>query len=229
MPLPKSHSRKAGPQKSTALDPEDFNSTDDEFEGFLSSESERTDNESDSSDSSAEADDYNKKQIAKLAKEALKDRNLSNDKSRAENSGIVYVGRLPHGFYEKQMREYFGQFGAISKLRMSRNKRTGASKHYAFMEFEHPEIANIVCETMDNYLLFGHLLKVKRVAPENVHKSLFTGANKNFQIIPWGKVGKRRYERKQPREMWEDRQADFDSRRKAKNKRLKSLGINYTL
>lgn len=227
MPHPKSRSKKVGTQKETVIDPQVFDSTDDEFEGFISSQSE--DNESDNSDAGTKADEYNKEQIAKLAKAALKDKDLTGDFQRRDNSGIVYVGRLPHGFYEKQLREYFGQFGTISKLRMSRNKRTGASKHYAFMEFEHPEVADIVSETMDNYLLFGHLLKVKRVAPENVHKSLFNGANKNFQIIPWGKVGKRRYERKQPREMWEDRQADFDERRKAKNKRLRSLGISYTL
>lgn len=212
----------------TELDPKAFESTDDEFEGFESSDSGSSDHEAEA-DSGDEADDFNKKQIADLAKKALKNVNIDENAKREKNSGVVYVGRLPHGFYEKQMHEYFGQFGGISKLRMSRNKRTGASKHYAFIEFEHPEVADIVSNTMDNYLLFGHLLKVKRVAPENVHTSLFVGANRTFQVIPWGKVGKRRYMRKQPREMWEERQTEFDERRRAKNKKLKSLGINYSL
>jgi len=37
--------------------------------------------------------------------------------------GVVYVGRIPHGFYEKEMREYFSQFGKINKLKLSRNKK----------------------------------------------------------------------------------------------------------
>ena len=37
--------------------------------------------------------------------------------------GVVYLGRIPHGFYEKEMRAYFGQFGEVSQLRLSRNKK----------------------------------------------------------------------------------------------------------
>ena len=43
--------------------------------------------------------------------------------------GTIYVGRIPHGFYEPQMRAYFSQFGEISRLRLSRNKLTGKPKH----------------------------------------------------------------------------------------------------
>jgi hypothetical protein len=38
---------------------------------------------------------------------------------------------------------YFSQFGKLTKVRLSRNKKTGKSKHYAFMEFQHPEVATI--------------------------------------------------------------------------------------
>lgn len=76
-----------------------------------------------------------------------------------EESGVVYVGRVPHGFFEEQMRAYFSQFGDILNLRLSRNKKTGKSKHYAFIEFSSNSVARIVAETMHNYLLFGHLLQ----------------------------------------------------------------------
>ncbi len=72
---------------------------------------------------------------------------------------MVYIGRIPHGFYEDQMRGYFSQFGEITRLRLSRNKKTGKSKHYAFIEFKHVEVAQVVVDTMDNYLLLGHILK----------------------------------------------------------------------
>ena len=116
------------------IDPQAFDSTDEEFGGFESTD----ESGNEAVDSGDEADDFNKKQIAKLAKDALKKANIKETDKKEKNAGIVYVGRIPNGFYEREMKEYFGQFGAISKLRMSRNKRTGASKHFAFIEFEHP-------------------------------------------------------------------------------------------
>jgi nucleolar protein 15 len=37
--------------------------------------------------------------------------------------------------------------------------KTGASKHYAYIEMSSEPVAEIVADTMNNYLLMGHLLK----------------------------------------------------------------------
>ena len=37
--------------------------------------------------------------------------------------------------------------------------QTGRSRGYAFIEFEFPEVAAIAAESMNNYLMFGKLLK----------------------------------------------------------------------
>jgi nucleolar protein 15 len=37
--------------------------------------------------------------------------------------GVIYLGRIPHGFYEEQMQSYFDQFGTITKLKLYRNKK----------------------------------------------------------------------------------------------------------
>ncbi|KAJ7529642.1 hypothetical protein O6H91_15G059900 [Diphasiastrum complanatum] len=110
-------------------------------------------------------------------------------------SNVVYVGRIPHGFYEEQMREYFGQFGVIQNLRLSRNKKTGKSKHYAFIEFASAEVAAIVAESMNNYLLFESLLQVKLVPQEKIHPTLWIGANRKFQVKPWKLWEKERHNR----------------------------------
>ena len=57
---------------------------------------------------------------------------------------VIYVGHVPHGFYEAQMKEYFGQFGEVTRVNVCWNKKTGKSKHYAFVEFKQPEVASIV-------------------------------------------------------------------------------------
>lgn len=141
---------------------------------------------------------------------------------------MLYIGRIPHGFYEDQMRAYFGQFGAITKLRLSRNKRTGKSKHYAFIEFESADVAKVVADTMDNYLLFGHILKVKLMAEDQVRDDLFVGANQKFKAIPWNELNHQKANEPKTRKFWEDVQAKDKERREKSAERLKSLGINYS-
>nr|GFC76325.1 uncharacterized RNA-binding protein C1827.05c-like [Tanacetum cinerariifolium] len=67
---------------------------------------------------------------------------------------------------------FFKQFGEIRRIRIARNKKTGKSKHFGFLEFASPEVAMIVAETMHNYLLFEHLLQVQIIPPERVHHKL---------------------------------------------------------
>jgi nucleolar protein 15 len=43
--------------------------------------------------------------------------------SQTEDRGVIYLGRVPHGFYEDQMKTYFTQFGDVTRLRLSRNKK----------------------------------------------------------------------------------------------------------
>ncbi|KAI0279761.1 hypothetical protein BGY98DRAFT_933059 [Russula aff. rugulosa BPL654] len=68
---------------------------------------------------------------------------------------------------------FFSQFGEISRLRLSRNKRTGKLKHYGFIKFVSPPVAQIVAETMDNHLLMGHILTCKVIPKDDVHPELW--------------------------------------------------------
>src|ERR1700712_3054871 len=128
--------------------------------------------------------------------------------------------RIPHGFYEQQMRAYFSQFGTITKLRLARNRKTGAPKHYAFVEFGSSAVADIVARTMDKYLLFGHILQVRHLPPEQVHENLWKGANKRFKKIPWGAIEGRGLKAKREREVWEKR---IDNEQARRNKKAKVL------
>ena len=37
--------------------------------------------------------------------------------------GVIYLGHIPHGFYENQIRDFFSQFGTVNKVRLSRCKK----------------------------------------------------------------------------------------------------------
>ncbi|KAL7274038.1 nucleolar protein [Rhizina undulata] len=143
--------------------------------------------------------------------------------------GIIYLGRIPHGFYEHEMRSYFSQFGTVNRLRLSRNKKTGRSKHYAFLEFADSEVAKIVAETMDSYLLFGHILRCKVVPRDNLAdvERLFKGANKRFKPKPGAKLAKAELEKKRTVEQWEKVEQKENKRRKSINKKLKDAGMDY--
>ncbi|KAK6428212.1 nucleolar protein, partial [Oleoguttula sp. CCFEE 5521] len=69
--------------------------------------------------------------------------NNPSSKDPETTPGTIIISRLPHGFFESQMRAYFVQFGAITHLRLARNKKTGKSKHFAFVEFASSNVADI--------------------------------------------------------------------------------------
>ncbi|XP_066940671.1 uncharacterized protein [Macrobrachium rosenbergii] len=75
--------------------------------------------------------------------------------------GIVCLTNLPHGFYEKELMMYFGQFGDVSHSRVVRSKLTGRSCGYAYVEFKDGVVAKIAAETMNNYLTYGKLIKCR--------------------------------------------------------------------
>jgi nucleolar protein 15 len=70
---------------------------------------------------------------------------------------------------------FFSQFGKVTKVRVSRNKKTGKPKHYAFLEFQHSDVAAIAAEAMDGYMMFTQKLTV-RVLPSEVRQSITLGA-----------------------------------------------------
>ncbi|KAI1002307.1 hypothetical protein K3495_g5895 [Podosphaera aphanis] len=145
----------------------------------------------------------------------------------SEKPAVLYIGRIPHGFYENEMRSYFKQFGNILKLRLSRNKKTGASKHHAWIQFESAAVAEIVAKTMDNYLMFGHILKVKLVPDDQIPKDLFKGANKRFKKVPWNKIVGRKLQQPLPLEAWQRRIEKEQKRRADKATKLKDLGYEF--
>eukprot|EP00245_Coleochaete_scutata_P011480 TRINITY_DN4270_c0_g1_i1.p1 TRINITY_DN4270_c0_g1~~TRINITY_DN4270_c0_g1_i1.p1 ORF type:complete len:420 (-),score=123.73 TRINITY_DN4270_c0_g1_i1:610-1683(-) len=140
---------------------------------------------------------------------------------------VVYIGRIPHGFYEEEMSGFFGQFGTITNLRISRNKKTGKSKHYGFFEFESPEVAAIVVECMHNYLLFGSMLQCKLVPPESVHPALWKGANREFKVVPWVKLAQQKHNRERTPEQVQRVMTRLVKRQDKRMEKLKAAGIDY--
>ncbi|KAL0224806.1 hypothetical protein RCL1_002718 [Eukaryota sp. TZLM3-RCL] len=151
----------------------------------------------------------------------------SETKPSAPPRGVVYLGHIPHGFYEKEMKEFFTQFGEVKRLRLARSRRTGRSRGYAFIEFCNHEIAPIVASSMNGYLLFNHILKCSVVPPEDVHNNMFKGQGPRF-------TGHLRIQKEVEKQNRPLNATDIEKKRKRleerdllRRKRIKEAGISF--
>ncbi|KAJ1023137.1 hypothetical protein NDA16_003290 [Ustilago loliicola] len=151
----------------------------------------------------------------------------SSSNGPSTTPGVLYIGRLPKGFFEKQLKAYFSQFGDVTRLRVSRNKKTGASKHYAFVEFADKDVAQIVQETMHNYLIDGRLLQVKVVPKEKLHPELWVGANRKYRAVPTARIERVVRSREKTEEEQQRTNERALKRQDERKQKLKNLGIDY--
>jgi len=160
-----------------------------------------------------------KNRVKKEVKSVSKDDNVK--------PGVIFLSHIPHGFYEKQMKEYFTQFGDVTRLRLSRNKKTGKSKHYAFIEFKNAQVAQIVAETMNNYLLYSHVLKCSVIPEDKLDPNTFVGANKKFKVIPWAEIERKKKQELKSGKKYQKNVKSLLKKDEKKRKRLQELGIDY--
>ncbi|XP_024976778.1 uncharacterized RNA-binding protein C1827.05c isoform X1 [Cynara cardunculus var. scolymus] len=178
---------------------------------------------------------------------------IENSENKA---AVLYIGRIPHGFYENEMEAFFKQFGEIKRIRIARNRKTGKSKHFGFLEFASPEVerystyilttyflfilgrpefliyqsvqvAKIVAETMHNYLLFEHLLQVQLVPPERVHPKLWKGVNRYYKPLDWVHIERKRQNKERTFEEHRKLVDGILKRDQRRRKKIEAAGIDY--
>eukprot|EP00455_Lapot_gusevi_P055583 TRINITY_DN904_c0_g1_i1.p1 TRINITY_DN904_c0_g1~~TRINITY_DN904_c0_g1_i1.p1 ORF type:complete len:260 (+),score=84.94 TRINITY_DN904_c0_g1_i1:70-849(+) len=221
-------------QKEEAESDSDFSDIEDELED-LGISAPATD-EKEEVDETPLPIDVLKKELAKISQSAtqlLEQSNLDEKKSEAKpakKTGVVYIGHLPHGFYENQLRQFFTQFGQVLRVRVSRNPKTNKSRHYAFVEFRLSEVAKIAAQAMNNYMMFGKTLSCEVIPEEKVHPKLFVtkvitnrmkqGREKKRQRI-------RQLQNHPTPEQVEQRRQNAIKKQNSKKKKLAELGIDY--
>ncbi|KRT78736.1 RNA binding protein [Oryctes borbonicus] len=155
--------------------------------------------------------------------------NFKPQKARA-TYGLIYVGHIPHGFYEEELKAYFGQFGMVTNVRVCRSSKTGKSKGYGFVQFRHPEVAQIAAETMDNYLMFKRRLICKYIPPGKQRRGLFTKISWSTQNYPLKMTRKLHIKR---RNNVSEKKVTVNMKKtlgklKKKLEKLKELGVKHT-
>ena len=138
-----------------------------------------------------------------------------------------------------QLLSFLSQFGKIQNVKLSRSKRTGNPRGYAFAQFHDTEVTSIVAETMNGYFLKGERRLVCHVVPpEKIHAKLFQGSKRNLQLCQSGVSSSTRIQ------YWQDKEREVVNkdrsmvgikkitkrlllREKKKREQLKKMGIDY--
>jgi nucleolar protein 15 len=106
-------------------------------------------------------------------------------------------------------------------------------------------VARIVAETMDNYLIMGHILRCKLIPKEEVHPELWVGANRKWRTVPRQRVVRREHNKvytsilipiKYPLNLYqfrtEEQQHRAESRllkrQNERKRKLQEAGISYS-
>jgi len=139
--------------------------------------------------------------------------------------GIIYLGHIPYGFFEEQMYSFFQQFGNITRYRLARNLKTGKSRHHAFIEFEEKEVATIVAEAMNNFLLFGRRLICNEVHIADVHDGIFRVDKTPPELKE--KSARKAHNRDRTRKEQRKRRKKLLTKERARGTMLENLGISY--
>jgi len=159
-------------------------------------------------------------------------------------SDIIYIGHIPAGFEEREMRKFFNQFGDVVRLKLVRNKKTLASRGHAFVKFESSATATTVSESINGYFI-GERQLVSHVVPRGkVHDGLLrTGARSNpSKASKEGEVSaegsrKRKTGDEDSSDSENDEEAEvspapkpsrsIDSSMRKKQRKLDALGMDY--
>lgn len=76
----------------------------------------------------------------------------------------IYVGNLAYRIDEKELYDFFSRYGIVQTIRIVRNFKTGRSKGYAFITYEHKSQASkaLMANGKD---LYGRSLVVRIAKP----------------------------------------------------------------
>ena len=109
---------------------------------------------------------------------------------------------------------------------MARSKKTARSKGYAFLQFKYPEVATIVADTMNGYLLLGKVLVSHTLPPTERNPFTYSSAHA-YKFINWKRLyieGKNKPKTEEETAFLVHKLLKHEEQRREK---FKELGIQY--
>ncbi|MGE0591599.1 MAG: RNA recognition motif domain-containing protein [Vicinamibacterales bacterium] len=77
----------------------------------------------------------------------------------------LFVGNLPYQAAEDELRDLFGEAGAVETVTVMRDRETGRARGFAFVEMASDEDAQNAITRLNGYQLGGRALTVNEARP----------------------------------------------------------------
>ena len=79
----------------------------------------------------------------------------------------IYVGNIPYNLSESQMEELFAQYGAITSVKIIKDRYSGQSKGFGFVEMDKQNEADAAIQELNGKEVSGRNIKVNLAKPKN--------------------------------------------------------------
>ena len=91
----------------------------------------------------------------------------------------LYVGNLSYNTEEPQLQELFAGVGTVNSVQLVRDRETGRSKGFAFVEMADDEQGRAACQNLDQRDFDGRRLTVNEARPQEKRAGGFGGGAGN--------------------------------------------------
>ena len=83
----------------------------------------------------------------------------------------IYVGQLPFNVSENDLKELFAPFGEIASLNLIKDKFSGRSKGFAFVDMPNNSEADAAIKALNKSMLKGREIKVNQAEQKRNKRS----------------------------------------------------------
>ncbi|ABQ13241.1 RNA recognition motif domain-containing protein [Dichelobacter nodosus] len=92
----------------------------------------------------------------------------------------IYVGNLSYRTTEDELRNAFSQFGDVQNASIIKDRDSGRSKGFGFVEMPDAEAAKKAIESLNDKDLGGRNLKINEARPREMRPRRDKGSNSHF-------------------------------------------------
>jgi RNA recognition motif-containing protein len=103
----------------------------------------------------------------------------------------LFVGSLPFSVAEDKLGQLFAQYGQVQSVNVIKDKYTGQSRGFGFVEMSTEEEAQKAIQSLNGYNLEGRNIVVKEALPKPTYTNGRGGAGRGGR--GFGGRGQRRY------------------------------------
>ncbi len=79
----------------------------------------------------------------------------------------IYVGNLSFQATEEDVREVFGEYGAVKRVSLPMDRETGKKRGFAFVDLESDAEEDAAIAKLDGAEWLGRVLKVNKAKPKD--------------------------------------------------------------